>query len=150
MCTYIFFLILLRSICPETFSFKRKNIDVYKKKYLQALNWFALMSCWFFVLLSFAHATPYITRFTSKKTPSGGLDVFAILLSWPDPGSFRLGAPNPSTSTTVSLLGVCKTWCVYLKLSMNKCIIMYYQLVETLDFKNLHLWKWTHFCSLKG
>jgi len=84
-----------------------------------------------------------ITRFTSKKTASGGLDVFAILLSWPDPGSFRLGAPNPSISTTVSLLGVCNSWChgAFLTLSMDKCIIIYYQLVKSIDFMNIYLSK---------
>jgi len=33
------------------------------------------------------------------------LDVYAIALSWPDPGAFKLAAPTPTAQTTVSLLG---------------------------------------------
>jgi len=43
--------------------------------------------------------------YTSKKDASGGLAVYAIVLTWPDPGVFKLGAPEPTQKTTVTLLG---------------------------------------------
>ncbi|XP_052223787.1 alpha-L-fucosidase-like isoform X2 [Dreissena polymorpha] len=43
--------------------------------------------------------------YTSKKNSQGSLDVFAILLQWPDPGNFFLGSPTPTQNTEVTLLG---------------------------------------------
>ncbi|XP_052282984.1 alpha-L-fucosidase-like isoform X1 [Dreissena polymorpha] len=43
--------------------------------------------------------------YTSKKNAVGDLDVYAILLSWPDPGTFMLGAPTDTRSTLITLLG---------------------------------------------
>ncbi|KAH3796504.1 hypothetical protein DPMN_150073 [Dreissena polymorpha] len=43
--------------------------------------------------------------YTSKKNSQGSLDVFAILLHWPDPGKFYLSSPTPTQNTTVTLLG---------------------------------------------
>ncbi|XP_052780779.1 alpha-L-fucosidase-like isoform X3 [Mya arenaria] len=43
--------------------------------------------------------------YTSKKNTDGGLDVYAILLNFPDPGQFVLGAPTASPDTKVTLLG---------------------------------------------
>lgn len=44
-------------------------------------------------------------RYTAKKSPAGGLDVYAIVLSWPNPGDFLLAAPTPTDQTKVFLLG---------------------------------------------
>ncbi|XP_052223783.1 alpha-L-fucosidase-like [Dreissena polymorpha] len=43
--------------------------------------------------------------YTSKKNSQGSLDVFAILLQWPDPGKFYLGSPTATQNTTITLLG---------------------------------------------
>lgn len=44
--------------------------------------------------------------YTAKKTESGSISVYAIVLDWPDPGPFKLGAPVPiSRKTEIHLLG---------------------------------------------
>ena len=43
-------------------------------------------------------------RYTSKKT-SSGVSVYAIVLKWPGSGHFWLGSPQPTSQTSVTLLG---------------------------------------------
>lgn len=45
-----------------------------------------------------------VTRYTQGKTVNGTA-VYAILLVWPDNNILKLGAPQASISTKVSMLG---------------------------------------------
>ena len=50
-------------------------------------------------------------RYTSKKQTSGNLDVYAIVLDWPNPGDFYLDCPkvSPAQQVKVTLLGYDQT-----------------------------------------
>ena len=62
-------------------------------------------------------------RYTSQKSTSGEVTVYALVLDWPVDGQVKLGAPYPSPSTTVTMLGLPQQPLKWSKLSPGGMVI---------------------------
>ncbi|XP_076075542.1 alpha-L-fucosidase-like [Mytilus galloprovincialis] len=82
-------------------------VPIFQERLRQLGDWLNVNGESIYGSKPWTHQNDTITKniwYTSQKS-SDSLDVYAILLSWPEGKVLTLGAPLPSTTTVVSMLG---------------------------------------------
>ena len=85
-----------------------KIIPLFEERLRQLGHWLNVNGESIYSSKPWSHQNDTVTRniwYTMKKAVDNTTTVYAILLSWPEDSVFTLGAPVPSPSTVVTMLG---------------------------------------------